>query len=365
MTLKIILQNSTDDTVPYKSMNFLTRLKKIRSILLFIVIMILPAGLYSQGKHQLMINGTGFTLNDEPFEYTGISFFNAIFNEEFNQSPEKRREYIRKFNDYGINVLRIFGQWDIEAGFADAGKGKTLYNEDGSLKPEYLSTLKEIIKDADKEGTVILLCFFTHGSWKDSIRLTDEASEIANANLANELKEFRNLAFQIWNEFDYRALDYYKIIKNIDPDRLVTNSPGWGGRLGSFRENRTFDFLTPHTLRDDDRHWEIAAEEISYLINKYQKPVVDDEPARKGTPEFGGPQSPTLYTDHLIHIYNVWKAGGYVTYQHDMFQMGYGHKTVPINGIPLPGFSPYHDKVFGFLKNKDRYLKNIRSSNTK
>ncbi len=30
------------------------------------------------------------------------------------------------------------------------------------------------------------------------------------------------------------------------------------------------------------------------------------------------------------------------------------------SGIPLNGFSPYHDQVFDFLKNKGRYLKHIR-----
>jgi len=57
---------------------------------------------------------------------------------------------------------------------------------------------------------------------------------------------------------------------------------------------------------------------------------------------------------------NVCKAGGYAIYHHDMFQTGYGSADVPPNGIPLPGFSDYHDKVFEFLKYKERYLKVIR-----
>ena len=43
-----------------------------------------------------------------------------------------------------------------------------------------------------------------------------------------------------------------------------------------------------------------------------------------------------------------------------MLQTGYGSDAIPENGIPLPGFSPYHDEVFNFLKNKERYLKLLR-----
>jgi hypothetical protein len=316
----------------------------------------------AQGKHELSVKGTGFELNDQPFEYTGISFFNAIYNPEFNQSSEKRREYIKKFQEYGINVLRVWCQWDNARGFIDAGKGKTLYHEDGSLVKNYFTTLKSIISDADQEGTIVLLVLFSRESWNENLRLSDKASENAAKNLAVELKPYRNLVFQIWNEFDYRTTDYLKNIKSVDPERLVTNSPGYAGVLGSIAENRELDFLSPHTTRDDHRHWEVAAEETSYLIKKFNKPVVDDEPARRGTPQFGGPKSPTLPTDKILHIYNIWKAGGYAVYHHDMFQTGYRSDAIPPNGIPVPGFSPYHDQVFDFLKNKERYLKQIRNN---
>ncbi|MCX6329503.1 MAG: hypothetical protein NTZ85_08345 [Bacteroidia bacterium] len=69
----------------------------------------------------------------------------------------------------------------------------------------------------------------------------------------------------------------------------------------------TLDYLSPHTTRDDNRHWEVAVKEIEYLLKKYNKPVVDDEPARRGTPQFGGPKNPVLPTDHIIHIYKYEK----------------------------------------------------------
>jgi len=316
--------------------------------------------LNAQGKNVLTVSGVSFELNGIPFEYTGVSFFNALYNPEFNRSSDIRKEWIRKFMDHGINVLRIWCQYDNGRGFVDGGPDRTLYLSDGSLKPEFISRLKDLIRDADDEGTIILLVLFSRESWEENIRLGDRESEHAVEMITRELIPFRNLVFQIWNEHDHRTLDYLNIIKRIDPARLVTNSPGYGGHLGSLEENRKLDYLSPHTTREDTRHWEIAAKEIEYLLNKYRKPVVDDEPARTGTSSFGGPKNRTLPEDHIIHIYNIWKAGGYAIYHHDMFQTGYNSPAVPPNGIPAPGFSAYHDRVFEFLQVKERFLRNLR-----
>lgn len=328
-------------------------MKKKYLLILFILIFFTNnLSVKAQGKNILTVKGTGFELNNNSFEFTGVSFFNALYNKEFNTNSEVRRSWIRKFNNSGINVLRVWCQWDNTRGFIDGGEGKTMYFNDGSLNLKVLSTLKALSNDADEEGTVILLTLFSRESWNNEIRLSDEASDKAVAALTQELKSYRNLIFQIWNEFDNRTTDYCQIIKKYDSQRLVTNSPGYSGFLGNDNENKMMDYLSPHTTRDDDRHWEVAAKEIEYLILKYQKPVVDDEPARKGTPKFGGPKIPTNPLDHILHIYNVWKVGGYIIYHHDMFQTGYSTEPIPENGIPAPGFSSYHDQVFEFLKKK-------------
>jgi len=334
---------------------------KTKIILFLLLAGILPGNYsFAQTLNKLTINGTRFEMNGKPFEFTGISFFNAIYNADFNKSHELRREWIRKFKESGINVFRVWCQWDNSRGFVDSGKDKTLYNPDGTIKAEWLNRLKDIIADADSENTVILLVLFSRESWNENIRLSDDASDKALSKLAKSLKPYRNLIFQVWNEFDYRTLDYLKLIKSIDPERIVTNSPGYAGYLGKTEDNLALDYLSPHTSRDDNRHWELACKEIEYLITKFKKPIVDDEPARRGTPRFGGPKNPVLPEDHILHIYNVWKAGGYIIYHHDMFQTGYGTEAVPPNGIPAPGFSEYHDRIFAFLRNKDRYLQLIR-----
>jgi hypothetical protein len=166
----------------------------------------------------------------------------------------------------------------------------------------------------------------------------------------------RNVAIQIWNEFSERVIDHLKTIKSVDPKRLVTNSPGVAGVLGDVQQNLALDFLTPHTTRQQKvRHWEAGPKELAYLLARFHKPVVDDEPARNGTKSFGGPGEETFPTDHMLQIWQAWQLGVYVLYHHDMFQTGYGSAAVPPHGIPDPEFSPYHRQVFEFLSRRDRY----------
>ena len=316
----------------------------------------LPFYPQAQSTHSLEVKGLGFSLDGQPFFYTGVTFFNAIYNPTFNENDASRKKWLNKLKERGINVIRVWAQWDNKRGFIDTCPTCSLYENDGRLRPNYLNTLKKIIEAADQLEMVVIFVLFQRESWEENIRLPDEASDKAVQRLADELKPYRNLVFQIWNEFDHRTVDYLKIIKASDPARLVTNSPGYAGFLGTGTENAALDFLSPHTTRQDDRHWEIAPKEIAYLIEKYQKPVVDDEPARRGTPKFGGPKNPTSPNDHILHIYNVWKAGGHIIYHHDMFQTGYGSEAIPRNGIPDPDFSPYHKVVFDFLADKERYM---------
>jgi hypothetical protein len=174
--------------------------KRIFIVLIFLITV--PAS-YTQAqghKNEITIRGTSFEMNNAPFEYTGISFFNAIYNQEFNRNSEVRKEWMQKFFDTGINVLRVWCQWDNNRGFIDGGEGKTIFNIDGSIKPEYLNRIKAIARDADEKGMVILLVLFSRESWNQNLRLSDEASEKAISILSREMQPYRNVIFQIWNE---------------------------------------------------------------------------------------------------------------------------------------------------------------------
>lgn len=311
----------------------------------------------SSQNHELTIQGTGFLLNGKPFPFTGISFFNAIYNPTFNKDSEERKKWLAKFQRYGINVIRIWAQWDNRRGFVDACPTCSLYESNGNLRPEHLQHLKAIVQEADQMGMVVELALFSQESYHHDIRLGKDEADRAVAAVTKELIPYRNVVIQIWNELSDRVLDHIKTVKAIDPKRLVTNSPGGAGHLGDSKQNDLLDFLTPHTSRQDvGKHWEVAPQEIAYLLKKYQKPVVDDEPARNGTSNFGGPKQPTSPYDQIAQILNVWEVGGYVVYHHDMFQLGYGTPSTPPSGIPDPEFSSYHKVVFELLSKRERYI---------
>jgi hypothetical protein len=324
------------------------------SALLALCILLHGAGFATAAE--LSISGTRFLLDGKAFPYTGVSFFNAIYNPTFNKSSEARRQWLGKFREHGINVLRVWAQWDNARGFVDASPTSTLYHTDGTLRSEHVDRLKQILTDADAGGFVIELCLFSQESFRENIRLETEQQDKAVVALTKKLIPFRNLTIQIWNEKSLRTLDMVKVVRATDPKRLVTSSPGFAGDLGTDEENRALDYLTPHTSRQGSgRPWELAPREIKHLLDKFQKPVVDDEPARNGTPKFGGPKEATLPADHILHIQAVLQVGGYPTYHHDMFQTGYGTPACAPSGIPEPDFSPYHSVVFDFLAHRDRY----------
>jgi hypothetical protein len=306
---------------------------------------------------ELTVVGTGFALDGRPFPFTGLSFFNAIYNPSFNRDSATRRGWLQKFQDHGINVLRIWAQWDNSRPFVDASPASTLYEPDGTLRATPLATLRAILDDARAEGVVIQLCLFSHESFRENIRLAPGADVRAVEAIARELLPWRNLVLQIWNEHhDERVLPLVGAIRAVDPRRLITSSPGFGGVLGSKVLNRALDYLTPHTSRQArGPTWRIAPQEIARLLAEFRKPVVDDEPARNGTANFGGPKEATSPFDHILHIWEVGKAGGYPVYHHDMFQTGYGTPACPPHGIPDPDFSAYHRTVFEFLKVRHRY----------
>lgn len=326
----------------------------MKTITLFLLLLVAAA---SAAAHELTVVGREFRLDGRPFPYTGVSFFNALYNPAFNQNPDTRRQWLGKFRGYGINVLRVWCQWDNARGFVDASPTATLYQPDGSLRSEPLATVKALLASADAEGCVIELCLFAQESWQENIRLSPRAATRAVETLTRELQPWRNATFQIWNEHhDEHVLPLVSAIKALDPKRLVTSSPGYAGVLGPRDLNEAIDYLTPHTSRQSQgKPWKLAPEEIAALLKACGKPVVDDEPARNGTPQFGGPKDRTWPTDHILHIWDVWQAGGYFTYHHDMFQTGYGTPACPPSGIPDPEFSPYHRQVFEFLKLRERY----------
>jgi hypothetical protein len=169
--------------------------------------------------------------------------------------------------------------------------------------------------------------------------------------VARRLLPYRNLIVQIWNEDSTEVARHVAAVKREDPHRLVTNSPGYSNDLGDDAQNRLLDLLTPHTVRrQHERFWEEAPRQIAGLLERYAKPVIDDEPARCGIVQYGGIPGGTRPEQHIEQIKGVRAVGGYHIYHHDMFQRSYGDPATPPTGIPDPDFSPFHRQVFDYLR---------------
>lgn len=306
-------------------------------------------------KH-LSISETSFLLDGEPFDLQGVSFFNALFNEEFCKSDESMLQYLGRFKEYGINMIRVWCQWDFYGAngmFVDIKPGQaSLYDRRGNLAETYWHRLSRLLLAADQLGMVVEVCALARERYliPEGEELPYELipyHETAIKNLAVALLPYRNVILQIWNECSFEVLRYLNIIKSIDDSRICTNSPGGAGVLGDDIQNTLLDVLTPHTSRAGEANfWEQAANEVGYLLNRFGKPVIDDEPARCGVLDHGGIPGGTQPWQHIEQMNKVRALGAYHLYHHDMFQNGYGHPSIPATGVPDPDKNAFHKEVF-------------------
>ncbi|MHB0859097.1 MAG: hypothetical protein ACYC5M_16205 [Anaerolineae bacterium] len=303
----------------------------------------------------LSIQGTHLLMDGQPFYFQGLSFFNAPYNPTFNRSREEGVRWLQKFRANGINALRIWAQWDFEPPrvFADVAPGHSLYTDQGDLQERHMDSLMQIIEDVAAHDMLVELVLFS--AEKDP-NLPVQAQVRAAHALTTRLLPYRDLIVQIWNENATDMALLFESIKAVDPARIVTSSPGWPGVLGDDAHNDMLDILTPHTERWDAPHyWEVAQQQIAALLERFGKPVIDDEPARCGTTQFGGIKGGTTPEQHIEQIRGVRALGGYHTYHHDMFQLGYGDPSVPPSGIPDPDFNPFHRQVMNYLRDNPRW----------
>lgn len=298
----------------------------------------------------LSIDGTRLLLDGQPFYWQGLSFFNALYNPAFNASSSARNAWLAKFAVNGINALRIWCQWDFAPPrtFVDTALQHTMYVPNGQVREDAFDRLRALILAADARGMAIEVTLFSH---EKQPNLPTDVLERAAREMAQRLVPYRNVIVQIWNEDSTEVLRLAEAVKVEDPARLVTNSPGFAGNLGDDAQNRALDLLTPHTARGGgEPFWELAPRQIASLLERYEKPVIDDEPARNGIVQFGGIPGGTHPERHIEQIRRVRALGAYHIYHHDMFQRGYGYATTPPSGVPDPDYSPFHRQVFDYLR---------------
>jgi hypothetical protein len=301
--------------------------------------------------HVLGVDGIRLTLDGRPFPLTGLSFFNALYNPAFNRGSAERLAWLQTFRDNGVNFLRVFGQCDFlpPRTYVDVGPTNSLIDDQGAVREQHVETLAALTTALDGLGMAVEVALFAH---EKEPNLPLEVLERGARAVTERLVPYRNLIVQIWNEHSFEWERLYRAVREADPARLVTSSWGTSRHPGDDAQAALYDLLTPHTVRRSpgEPFWEIAPRQIAALIERWGKPVLDDEPARDGPTQFGGIEGGTRPEWHIEQIERVRAVGGYPVYHHDMFQYAADPSLTPPSGIPDPDFRPFHRQVFDHLR---------------
>jgi hypothetical protein len=166
---------------------------------------------------------------------------------------------MKKWRKYGLLSFTINLQGGSPQGYS---QGQPWYNsgfnEDGSIRPEYLARLEKILDRADRLGMIPILGFFYFGQDE---RLRDENAVInAVNNMTDWLfeKNYRNVLIEINNEcnvrYDHNILKPERIHELIelvtskvrDGHRFYAGTSYGGGTIPRENVVRSSDFILMH-----------------------------------------------------------------------------------------------------------------------
>ena len=112
--------------------------------------------------HTLSITGTRLMLDGQPFLLQGLSFFNAIYNPVQSQ-PHRADRLAETVPEYGINMLRVWCQWDfVDRTFVDLATEHTMYDDAGDVHEEHFARLAELLIEMGALGMVAEVVLFSH-----------------------------------------------------------------------------------------------------------------------------------------------------------------------------------------------------------
>jgi cellulase (glycosyl hydrolase family 5) len=211
-----------------------------------------------------------FTVNGRPQFLLGISAFDA--------TGRLTDSDLDKLRQRGFRLIRVWGYWEqvilnSQAPQVPANlQGNVWFGADGSLEPEKLAELKNLIERADRRGIILdLTVFNTFTSFPGDFRAKSlrGLKEVAEA-----LKGCGNVLFDVYNEhnnagrIDPATMTHEQLaplvqaVRQIDPVRVVTFSNTHrqqGAETGDelarqYREELALEIhcLTPHLPRTPD-----------------------------------------------------------------------------------------------------------------
>jgi len=235
----------------------------------------------------LEIHDTQFFVDGKPTFLLGASYYGGL-----GASDDFRDRDLHELKERGFNWIRVWATWsafDNNVSAVDA---------DGKAREPYLSKLKRLCEKANQLGMIVDVTLSRgNGVVGSGLLPSQEAHLNAVTVLAQELRQFRNIYFDMGNERNIRdgrhvTFEELRILRNrikeLDPERLVTASHAGDipiEELRDYLEAVQVDFISPHRPRNAESPGQTAEKTQEYLdeMRKLGKvvPVHYQEPFRR------------------------------------------------------------------------------------
>jgi endo-1,4-beta-mannosidase len=237
---------------------------------------------------RLGIEGGHFTLGGKTTFLLGISYYGAL-----GASEEAIEQDLAELREHGFNWIRVWATW------AAFGHDDSSVDAEGRPREAFLAKLRRLVAECDRRGIVVDVTLPRGNGVTGPGRLKSlEAHRRAVRTIVEALRAHRNWYLDLANErnigddrfvsFD-ELRDLRALVKELDPERLVTASQGGDIGRDELREYLLtvgVDFICPHRPRGPESPEQTGAKTKEYL-NWMQEvgrsvPLHYQEPFRRG-----------------------------------------------------------------------------------
>lgn len=221
-----------------------------------------------------------------------VRMVNATFEDRARSdfdAEANARAFIARIPDYAAHGVNAF-TLNLQGGMPGyEGAVNSAFDPDGSLRPEYLHRVEEVIRACDAQGVVVILGLFYQ---RQSRVLRDETAvraAVVNAARWGRERGFRNVVLEIANEHPHTGFalpvirdprgmaGLIRLCQETAPGLLVTTSGYGDGRIHP-EVAAACDFLTPHW--NGTKLEDIPARVRT--LREFGKPIVCNEDDRTG-----------------------------------------------------------------------------------
>lgn len=258
----------------------------------------------------LEIQGSRFLVNQEATFLLGTSYYGGI-----GASGDFVDSDLRELKAHGFNWIRVWATWSA------FGNNVSAVDAEGKAREPHLSQLRHLCEKAGQLGMIVDVTLSRgNGIVGSGLLPSQEAHLNAVTILTGELRQFRNIYFDLANERNIRdrrhvTFEELRVLRNrireLDAKRLVTASHAGDIPTEELRDYFIVvqvDFISPHRPRNAKSPHQTAEKTQEYLRNIRElgkiMPVHYQEPFRRG---FGNWQ-PEAH-DFLLDLKNA-KLGG-------------------------------------------------------